>query len=168
TDDHLILAAAVTQDGNDYHCFEPMMKAAVTAVEHLNQHSKPGEIGTILADAGYWSEHNLTLPGPVRLIAPGNHRDVNRDARDQPAQGPPQPDATPADQMRHRIRTPEGHATYKRRSATVETVIGHIKDQTGLRRFSRRGIKAAASELHLAATVVNLLKLHKHTLHPAT
>ncbi|TDD41741.1 transposase, partial [Kribbella antibiotica] len=25
TDDHLILAAAVTQDGNDYHCFEPMM-----------------------------------------------------------------------------------------------------------------------------------------------
>ncbi|MFC7582340.1 transposase [Schaalia naturae] len=114
------------------------------------------------------AEPNLTLPGPERLIAPGKHRDVNRDARDRPTQGPPPTDATPAQQMQHRIRTPEGHTTYKRRSATVETVIGHLKDQTGLRRFSRRGLKAAASELNLAATVVNLLKLHNHTLHPAT
>ncbi|MGW6195677.1 transposase, partial [Kribbella sp. NPDC055110] len=61
-----------------------------------------------------------------------------------------------------------GHATYKRRSATVETVIGHLKDQTGLRRFSRRGLTAATSELNLAATVVNLLKLRTRTLQPAT
>jgi hypothetical protein len=163
TDDHLILATAITQDGNDYHCFEPMMNAAVTAAQHIGR-----ELGTILADAGYWSEPNLTLPGPDRLIAPGNHRDVNRDARDRPDQGPPPPAATPAQRMQHRIRTPEGHTTYKRRSATVETVIAHLKDQTGLRRFSRRGLAAATSELNLAATVINLLKLRNHTLHPAT
>ncbi|GAB3922991.1 hypothetical protein GCM10029976_081740 [Kribbella albertanoniae] len=163
SDDHLILAATVTQNANDYDSFEPMMNAAVTATEQIGR-----ELGMILADAGYWSEPNLTLPGPERLIAPGKHRDVNRDARDRPTQGPPPTDATPAQQMQHRIRTPEGHTTYKRRSATVETVIGHLKDQTGLRRFSRRGLKAAASELNLAATVVNLLKLHNHTLHPAT
>jgi transposase len=165
TDDHLILATALTQDANDYHCFEPMTRAVITATEHIG---RCDQLGTILADAGYWSEHNLTLNGPDRLIAPGKHRDITRDARDRPAQGPPPPQATPGEQMQHRIRTPEGHTTYKRRSATVETVIGHLKDQTGLRRFSRRGLKAAASELTLAATVINLLKLRKHTLQPAT
>jgi transposase len=165
TDDHLILATALTQDTNDYHCFEPMTNAVITATEHI---TRSDQLGTILADAGYWSEHNLTLNGPDRLIAPGKHRDITRDARDRPAQGPPPPEATPGEQMQHRIRTPEGHTTYKRRSATVETVIGHLKDQTGLRRFSRRGLKAAASELTLAATVINLLKLRNHTLQPAT
>jgi hypothetical protein len=64
--------------------------------------------------------------------------------------------------------SPQGHASYKRGSATVETVIGHLKDQTGLRRFSsRRGLTAAASELNLAAAVVILLKLRNHTLQPA-
>jgi hypothetical protein len=48
--------------------------------------------------------------------------------------------------------SPPGHASYKRRSATIETVIGHLKDQTGLRRFSRRGLTAAASELNRAAS----------------
>ena len=70
--------------------------------------------------------------------------------------------------MSHRLRTPEGHQAYKRRAATVEPVNRHLKDQTGLRRFSRRGITAALSELNLAAAVVNLLKLHTRTLQPAT
>jgi hypothetical protein len=69
--------------------------------------------------------------------------------------------------MRHRLRTPEQAQRYKRRGATVETVNAHLKDQVGLRRFARRGLKAAASELDLAATVVNLLKLHHRTT-PAT
>ncbi len=70
--------------------------------------------------------------------------------------------------MSHRLRTPEGHQAYKRRAATVEPVNGHLKDQTGLRRFSRRGLTAATSELNLAAAVVNLLKLRNHTHQPAT
>ena len=163
TDDHLILATTLTQDANDYNSFEPMTKAAITATQQIGR-----DLGTILADAGYWSEHNLTLDGPDRLIAPGKHRNITRDARDHPTQGPPPPQGSPGERMRHPLRTPEGHTTYKRRSATVETVIGHLKDQTGLRRFSRRGLTAAASELNLAATVVNLLKLHNHTPQPAT
>lgn len=164
TDDHLILATALTQDANDYNAFEPMMKAARAAIEHTGE---LGELGTILADAGYWSDDNLTVKGPDRLIASGKHHEITRDARDHPTQGPPPPDASPAERMRHRLRTPEGHATYKRRSATVEPVIGHLKDQTGLRRFSRRGLTAATSELNLAAAVVNLLKLRNHTVQPA-
>jgi len=50
---------------------------------------------------------------------------------------------------------------YARRGATVEPVNAHIKDRRGLRRFSRRGLAPARSELIMAAWVTNLAKLHK-------
>jgi len=59
--------------------------------------------------------------------------------------------------MAHRLRTEEGKALYKRRGATVEPVIGNLKKI--LDRFSRRGLNAAISELQLAATACNLLKI---------
>ena len=117
-------------------------------------------IGTVLADAGYFTTDNLTMPGPDRLIAPGKNRDVLTEAGLAPASGPPPADASAEDAMRHRLRTPEGAHIYKRRSATVETVIAHLKDQAGLRRFARRGLPAASAELHLAAAVINLRRLH--------
>ena len=48
---------------------------------------------------------------------------------------------------------------YKRRGATVEPGIGNLKKI--LDRFSRRGLDAATSELHLAATAFNLRKIHR-------
>jgi transposase len=167
SDDHLILATGLTQAPGDTASFEPMMRAAVAAADTIGAH-RPDDtkqdangIGTILADAGYLSNHNLTADGPDRLIALGKSHRLRQGARDNPACGPPPADASPIEQMSHRLRTPEGEKTYRRRSATVETVIAHLKDQVGVRRFSRRGIKAATSELDLAATVANLLKLHK-------
>jgi transposase len=176
TDDHLILATTLTQDPTDIDQAQPMTTAALAAAATLQQHqpaSGPSHddpapdphhgIGLILFDAGYLSEANLTAPGPDRLIALGKTRDQARAATTNPASGPPPADASPIDQMRHRLQTPEGHTAYKRRGATVETVIGHLKDLTALRRFSRRGLTAATSELHLAAATLNLLKLHRHT-----
>ncbi|OBG84201.1 hypothetical protein A5698_17520 [Mycobacterium sp. E136] len=66
--------------------------------------------------------------------------------------------------MRHKMRQPENAKAYKRRSATVEPVIGHLKDQIGLRRFARRGLQAVTAELHLAAAVLNLTRLHHKAL----
>lgn len=170
SNDHLILATTLTQDPTDTTWFEPMMNSAVAAAATMLEHQPAGDtgepqsgIGVILADAGYLSKHNLTIEGPDRLIALGKSRQLHRDAREQPSSGPPPEDATPMEQMRHRLRTPEGEQIYKRRGATVETVNAHLKDQVGLRRFSRRGLKAAASELDLAAAVTNLLKLHRRT-----
>jgi transposase len=184
TDDHLILAAALTQDTVDTGQAQPMTAAALTAAAIVEQHhpsppasDHPGPdpdrhphhgINLLLFDAGYFSDDNLTAPGPDRLIALGKARDLARAQATDPASGPPPDDATVIDQMNHRLRTPEGHQAYKRRAATVEPVNGHLKDQTGLRRFSRRGLTAAASELNLAAAVVNLLKLHTRTLHTRT
>ena len=177
TDDHLILAATLTQDHTDTGWFTPMMNAAITAAQTVHaahpseqecgQHDTRSDSYTpvrmVLADAGYLSTQNLTAPGPDRLIALGPNHELHRAAREHPATGAPPPDATAVEQMSHRLRTASGAAAYKRRGATVEPVIGHLKDQIGLRRFSRRGLKAAASELHLAAAVANLLKLHQRT-----
>ena len=49
----------------------------------------------LLADAGYLSADNLCAPGPDRLIAVGKSRDLAAVAREQPAAGPPPPQATP-------------------------------------------------------------------------
>jgi Transposase DDE domain len=179
TDDHLIVAAELTQDTVDVGQAAPMTTAALKAAALIEEHRPTPAagngpdpchhgIGVLLFDAGYLTQDNLTAPGPDRLIALGKARDQAHDQTMNPTSGPPPEDATPIDQMNHRLRTPEGRQAYKRRAATVEPAIGHLKDQTGLRRFSRRGLAAATSELNLAAAVVNLLKLHTHTLQPAT
>jgi transposase len=188
TSDHVILAVRLTQDTGDMDQLSPMLAAAVTAAGQLAPHRpaptrqipanpetatpaaafNPAEIGVALFDAGYFSDANLTTPGPDRLIAPGKHRDLHRAARQDPTQGPPPAEASAAAKMSHRLRTPEGIATYKRRGATVEPLNGHLKDRIGLRTFSMRGLRACQAELELAATTLNLLKLHRHRWKPAT
>ena len=52
-------------------------------------------------------------------------------------------------------------ALYTRRGATVEPGIGNFKKL--LDRFSRRGLAAVTSEVHLTATAFNLLKIYRAT-----
>lgn len=156
TDDHLILGVYLSQEANDTSCWTPTLDAATLQAASLGK-----DIDLVLADAGYFTTENLTSAGPDRLIAPGSNREVILQARDHPETQPPPPDADARDTMRHRLRQPENAARYKRRAATVEPVIGHLKDQTRLRRFARRGILAATAELNLAAAVINLGRLHQ-------
>jgi transposase len=159
--DQIIVAASVGQSTNDQACFVPMMAAAqhAAACLHAMTGSSDHVIGTVLADAGYANDANLAADGPDRLIALGKGRDQSRIAAHQPAQGPPPPHSTPRQIVSHRLRTEEGRALYKQRGATVEPAIGNLKKI--LDRFSRRGLAAATSELHLAATAFNLLKIHR-------
>jgi transposase len=163
TGDQLIVAVQVGQSPNDQGCFTPMMNAAQEAAARL--HAATGNadhvIGTVLADAGYNSDANLKADGPDRLIALGKGRDQARAAAEEPAHGSPPLDATPREANAHRLRTPEGRALYKRRGATVEPGIGNLKKI--INRFSRRGLDNANSELHLAPTAFNLMKVHKAT-----
>lgn len=171
SDDHLILAVGLTQDTNDQAWFAPMMDAAVAAVERIQDaQGVPAHevgIGTVLADAGYFSEDNLTAQGPDRLIASGTRHDMSSAVAADPTSGsPPQP-MNPRDAMRYRLRDPDNARLYTRRGATVEPVNAHLKDGAGLRRFARRGLNAATSELNLAAASVNLNKLFRRTVLPA-
>jgi len=61
--------------------------------------------------------------------------------------------------MRRKLRDPVGCAIYQRRKAIVEPVIGVLKQQRGMRRFARRGLRQVAVELALAATAYNLTRL---------
>lgn len=156
----IVLAADVTQDHNDLDQLLPMM-AAVTTMATAAGIFTP--IGTILADAGYWSEGNATADGPDRLIATTKDHKQRRAARELgTTEGDPPDDATPIDAMEHRLRTPDGAAAYAQRSHTVEPVFGQIKHNRGCRRFMRRGLAAGRSEWHLMCATSNLVKLFTH------
>lgn len=161
TADQVIVAVAVVQATTDQASFVPMVHAAQEAAAVLHAHTGSDEhvIGMVLADAGYASDANLAAPGPPRLIALGKNRDQFHAAQTTPVTGPPPPGATPRQAMNHRLRTYEGIEQYKRRGATVEPGIGNL--QKIIDRFSRRGLDNARSEIHLAATAFNLLKIHR-------
>jgi hypothetical protein len=159
--DGLIIGTELTGDPADTGWFEPMLRTAGQAAALIGTHQPPdtggGQIGLFLADAGYCSEHNLTLPGPDRLIATGKHRDLEKHAREG---GGPDPGsrggATAA--MAARLATPEGITAYRQRSHLAETPHGQIKHNLGFRRLSMRGKTKAAAEWRFACTVHNLLK----------
>lgn len=162
TADQLIVAIQLGQNTNDMSSFVPMMHAAVRASRmlHADTGSPAHVLGFVLADAGYCSDRNLAATGPQRLIALTKTRDHAHAVKQQPVTGEPPRGATPRQAMSHRLRTPEGSQLYKRRGATVEPAgIGNLKKI--LDRFSRRGIDSALSELNLAASAFNLMKIHR-------
>ena len=160
--DQLIVAVRVSQHTNDSEEFIPMMVAVQVAAELFQAAGRDDAVvGVVLADVGYASDANLAAPGPDRLIALASGRNQHRAGVHEPTQGQPPEKATPREAMRHRLRTPEGAATYKRRGATVEPGIGNLKKIiSGL---SRRGLQAATAEVNLAAAAFNLLKIYRTT-----
>ena len=77
---------------------------------------------------------------------------------EQPA--PPPADASPIQKMAYKLQTDIGQAIYRLRKATVEPVIGIIKEVLGFRQFSLRGLAAAAGEWCLVCLAFNLKRLH--------
>lgn len=161
SEDELITSARATQDPNDVDQFQPTAAAIDQLAETLTNHTGRDDftIGTMIGDAGYDSEDNLTAEGPDRLIANSNRRDLDQRTATDPATGEAPEHATAREKMTHRLRTPDGHALYKRRAPMIEPPNAWIKDRRGLHRFSRRGLTAAQSELSLACAATNLVKL---------
>jgi transposase len=176
SEDGLIIATELTDDPVDCPWFEPMLARAHDAATLIeahrpaasprphpagqDHHGTPGQdagIGLALADAGYCSEHNLTIKGPDRLIATGKGRALEKAARDPDSDGPDW--GGPAIQaMRERLKTPEGIAAYRHRGHIAETPHGNIKHNMGLRQLSVRGKPKATAEWTFAAAVHNLFK----------
>lgn len=83
------------------------------------------------ADAGCFSEKSVTdakLEGIDLWVAPDRQKHGEEVLGET---GPPWPVATVAEQMRHKLRTPEGRAIYKMRKAVVEPVF--LADQRAAR-----------------------------------
>jgi transposase len=174
TEDGLVIATRLTGDTTDYGWYEPMISGAAAAAAMMAAHRPPaagsgggeaesGEIGLVLADAGYCSEHNLTCQGPDRLIATGKHRHLEENAR--AAVGSEGGDGTEEDAagtaiaaMTARLATQDGITAYRQRSHIAETPHGHIKHNMGFRQLSLRGNRKAAAEWTFTVTVANLFK----------
>lgn len=170
SEDGLIIATGVNNNNADVVAFGDMVGKAVAAAALIDaEHYRHSGIGVVLADAGYLSDANLTMPGPDRLIAVGKSRDVHNAARTAPTQGDPPLGASPVAAMAHRLATEEGHRLYSKRSHIAETPFGHAKHNLGFKRFTGRGIDRATAEFSFHGLVHNLMKaISTGHLTPAT
>lgn len=149
----IIVATTVTQETNDKKQLVPMLLKTAENMGSLPE--------TATADTGYFSAAAVTderLAGVNLLVA--TERQKHGEQKPD-AEGPAPGDASAIEQMRHKLRTPEGKALYKRRKAIVEPVFGQIKEGRGFRRFSFRGLVKATAEWDIVCMTHNLLKLFK-------
>jgi transposase len=183
TADLLIMATALTQDTTDTASYEDMLRQAEDAARLITscQPPAPGPanpgagtqndspIGLFVSDAGYLSEHNLTINGPDRLIATGSRRTLEKAAHHDSDPVTSRPSQVIA-AMTQRLATPDGIAAYRQRGHIAETPHGHIKHNMRFRKLTMRGLAKANAEWTFACTVHNLLKaissghLTSHTL----
>ncbi|MGK7371533.1 MAG: IS1182 family transposase [Candidatus Halalkalibacterium sp. M3_1C_030] len=154
---HLIVGGHVSQAPNDKQQLEPTL-------EDLEQ--LPARLGTperIAADNGYYSEANITETTDRDLrpyLATGRQIHNQRWDERLADPGPPPEEATEAERMAWRLKTPEGKAFYGQRKATVETVFGIIKHVIGFRQFMLRGLRKVAGEWDLVKCAYNLKRMH--------
>ena len=157
SEDHIVLAARITQEPADLHQLHPMLHEARA---NLAAAGISKSIGVALADSGYYSEANLAVAeqkGPNLLVAVVNERDQRRGEISGKGvfKGPR------GRVMQDRLATER--TLYAKRAHTVELVFGHIKDVRKVRRFARRGLGACDVEWKLVCATHNPLKLWRHS-----
>jgi transposase len=151
----IILAAYVTQAGNDKNQMEPLVESAIAQVGVLPDRG--------MADAGYFSEAVVTslkkrFATTEWLISPG------RLAHGSISSGPPRgripADISVADLMRRKLSTKAGKLAYAQRKAIVEPAFGQIKEANlEFRQFSFRGLRKVRFEWQFVCAAHNLLKV---------
>lgn len=159
--DQIIVATGVTQEANDVQQLKPMLETLERTLEAAGIEDRPR---AALADAGYWSEANVTAcarpEGPELLIATTKDWKQSKALRERGCpRGRIPKDLSPRERMERKLLTRRGRRIYRLRGITVEPVLGQVKEGQGCRRFMRRGLHAAQSEWSLMGTTHNLLKL---------
>jgi transposase len=169
-----ILAAAITQKGNDRKQLQPMLQ--------LIQQQCGSYPEKLLADAGYFSESNVHAAMEVGVdpfIAPGKMRHDDPTSLDKPARKETSETfkETPslssgrkkqasnssriAQQMREKLQSETGQEVYRHRKSVVEPVFGCIKQARNFRQFLLRGVTGVSLEWQLIALTHNLLRLYR-------
>ena len=80
TVDQFVIAAEVSNQAFDAPLYEG---AITTAKTNLKKAGERRRIRRVVADAGYWSEHNVHLPGVESFIAPGRARKLRKIAESE-------------------------------------------------------------------------------------
>ncbi len=149
----VIVACTVTNQASD----APHLLPLVVAVRQ-NTRRRPRRV---LADAGYWSETNVSRLAAAKiepLIAPGK---VTHGASPPAPRGRIPQHLSLRDRMRRTLSTKRGHALYARRKVLTEPVFGLIKRARGFRQFLLRGLQKVRGEWTLICTGQNLLTLFR-------
>jgi IS5 family transposase len=154
SDDHLIVAARVTQNATDNGSLVPL-------VEEVERQcgARPEKV---TADSGFFSGRALQAMKQqgVDLYVPDNNlkhemttgeraRGIGKNRIRDPEHR----------RLRAKLRTTAGRKLYQRRQAVVEPVFGILKEQRGMRKFRRRGLAAVTTEWMLAAIAFNLTRM---------
>ena len=156
TESMLVMVAQVTNAANDKEQVAPMLEKIQALPKGMNQPEN------LLIDSGYFSEGNVNTceaAGIAPMIAPGRegHHPEWRERFTEPA--PLAAEATPVEQMKHRLKTREGRALYALRKQTVEPVFGIIKSVLGFRQFLMRGLSNVQTEWTLVCMAWNLKRM---------
>jgi transposase len=160
-EEQIIVAADVTDQANDSRQVKPMV---AQTVENLDAVGVEENIDAFTADAGYFSEENVTtLEDNDRIdeayIATGRLKHHER-VPDAPKGRLPK-DLTVKEKMARKLRTKKGRAEYARRKAIVEPPFGQIKHCRGFRQFMLRGLEQMRGEWNLVCLTHNLLKVFR-------
>ena len=152
----LVVATGVTQATNDKQQVEPMLETLAA------QSATQGKVTCMIADTGYFSEHNIKACEGLEIealiaVARENHHSNWRERHAEPQPLPAT--ATPAQTMAHRLKTKDGRKRYALRKQTVEPVFGIIKSVMGFRQFSLRGLDKVRGEWNLVCLAWNLKRL---------
>lgn len=153
---YLITHHHVTQHTNDKQEIEP-------SLQYFQQHPEitPNKI---VADAGYYSENNITLCNEHKIVPyiSLNKEKHNQSLDERFKKEEPLPDnPTTAEIMYHRLHTDEGKQIYAKRKSTIETVFGIMKHVMGFRQFFLRGFQSAKGEWNLLCIAYNLKRMHR-------
>lgn len=154
-DSQIIVAAQLSNQAAD----APHLVGMVEQVEQATGR-RPQEV---LADAGYFSEDNVTTlreQGMSVLIPPERVRHRQWRERCTPPSPPPK-DASVSEWMSYRLKLPENKERYRKREQSVEPVFGQIKQARGLRQFLLRGLDKVSAMWQLECAAHNILKLYR-------
>jgi len=152
SEDHLIVEQRLGQNPTDYETLLPVLQGVVQRCGERPQQPS--------ADSGFF-----TLPNLHALEAQGIDVYMPDSVLAQELNiGRPVKGAAPVRdpahrRMRRKLRDPLGRTIYQRRKATIEPILGVLKEQRALRSFRLRGLVKAGIELTLACTAYNLTRM---------
>jgi hypothetical protein len=153
SEDHLIVAQRVTAQSTDNASLVPMVELVKT-----NCGSPPGRV---VADSGYYSNHNAEQMEALGIDAYVPDSNLARELN----LGHQTDDLRCHDpslrRMREKMRSEQGRRLYRKRRSIVEPVFGVLKQQRNLREFRMRSLDKVAIEFALAATAYNLTRIHR-------
>jgi transposase len=157
----IILAAEVSNAGNDSNQLAPMLDAARESLAAIGHEDR---IKCALADGAFWNHDDIAAERErhnIVVVIPTSDPHHQAKRQKSPRQG------AQADRINKILATEPGKRLYRQRAAMIEPVFAHTRHQRGITRFSRRGLTAVNHEWKLIAATHNLLKLFRYQPQPA-